>query len=230
MKTFFGVLFTLAGFVPLANTQVYVSPWESGQAQYRAYRIQQDIATCGGVCSPGPAGYGAGRGALIGAIAVGAMSGASVGYMTGGGRGAAIDAGVGGGVSGLAAYAMNRAARGPQPRDCSKKKPGDKKCEAALAEAQAQAELAERQLRGGRITNKTPFTLEVFDGRERIAILRPGQSVQALEALEAYEGVMLVPSQTPGRREDRVAASHVSDDMGGWVFHAPRLPRQGGAR
>ena len=43
---------------------------------------------------------------------------------------------------------------------------------------------------------------------------------------------MLVPSQTPGLREDRVTANHVADNMGGWVFNAPDIRRaaKGGAR
>ena len=150
------------------------------------------------------------------------------------GRGA-IGAGVGGGVLGIADYAMNRAARGPRPVDCSKKKLGKKDaavCEAALAEAQAQAELAERQLRGGHLRNATGFPVVVTDCGDRVAVLQPGKQVSALEARCGYEGTMLVPSQTPGLREDRVTANHVADNMGGWVFNAPDIRRaaKGGAR
>ena len=153
------------------------------------------------------------------------------GYVRGGGPRHIVRNEFGGGVVGLAEYAASRTARGPKPRDCSKKKPGDKKCDAALTEAQAQAELTERQLRGGSLRNATPFTLVVTDcDDDRVAVLQPGKKISALEARCGYEGTMLVPSQTPGLREDRSSATRVADDVNGWVFVAPRLPRQGGVR
>ena len=245
-KSIIVLVFLVATFVAPVFGQVVGIPgmgavnaeWYGRQAYAPFDRIIGAVGP-GGYYDGGGYGYGGGFGSgnrattIIGGVA----AGAGLGYgISGTGRGAMIGGAVGGGVVGGADYLANRAARGPKPVDCSKRKLNRKEqatCEAAVAEAQAQAELAERQLRGGKLRNATPYTLIVTDCGERVTILHPGQGARVLEAMCGYEGTMLVFSQTPGLREDRPAKFHVSDEHDGWVFNAPDIRRaaaKGGAR
>lgn len=203
----------LAGFVPLANSQVYVNSWERGSYGYSSGYY-------------GGYGHSGGR---VGNIVAGVGIGAGIGYIAGGGRGAAIGGGVGGAVVGLAEYAMHRASRGPKALDCSKKK-SDKKCEAALAEAQAEAEMAEREALGKRLYNATRWPVQVQDCGQTVGQLRPRSSMQMLEARCGYVGVILTPDpSTPGRTARYEAAFRLTEDAAsGWVFRAPS--NLGGAR
>lgn len=126
--------------------------------------------------------------------------------------------------------------------------------EQAAAERQAQAEaerrakeverrteLERRRHRGGYLRNATRYPLEVTDcepvvvatGGAFIEVevlrFRPGQRYYVVEAKCGFDGTMLVPSpDTAGTREDREAAFIVSDNAGGWVFHAPAVGKKGG--
>lgn len=214
--TLAALLALIAIAAPLATAQVYVNPIENGRLQYNL----------GQLSNPSNYAVGVGRGQAVGIIAAGAGTGASIGYGLGGNRGAAIGAGAGAVVSGLGVYIANRGASGPKPVDCSKARLS-KKEKAACDAAAAEVELAERAARGGSLRNATRYQLEVSDCGQRVTVLRPGQTVQAIEASCGYEGTMFVPSQIPGRRDNRLAASIIADSGNGWVFHEPRL---GGGR
>lgn len=156
MKNAIFALITLAVLVvPLANAQVYTNPWESGAAQYRTYQISQNIATCGGYCSPGPANpyggagyyggaYGVGGGRVARDVGAGLM-GAGIGGAFGGRNGAIVGGIAGVGIAELGGYL---ASRGNRPLDCVKRKLSrDERyaCEAQQAEAAHQQGLARQQ-------------------------------------------------------------------------------------
>lgn len=108
----------------------------------------------------------------------------------------------------------------------------------AQAEAKHQAELEERQLKGGYLRNSSRrWNLEVTDcasadrpmTRVRAFVLRPGQRVSALGAICGYEGTFFVRSTSiAGVVDEQVAAFIISDDAGGWVFHLPEVRQKGG--
>lgn len=183
-------------------------------------------------------GYGRGyygRGQRVGAVIGGAAVGAGIGYgISGTGRGAVVGGIVGGGVVGLTDYVLNRRVRGPKPVDCGKKKLNKKEaavCEAAVAEAQAETELAERQRLGKRLYNSTRFAVDVVDCGQVVGHLRPRSSAPALEARCGYVGVILAPDPAnPGRTVRHEAAFRLTEDgASGWVFRTP-VPAEGGAR
>lgn len=229
-KALLFVLPTLLGllFVPTANAQVLGIPGMAGPNSERFVRqAYAPVDRIIGALGPGDyygGSYGPGFGGnhfanIIGGIA----GGGGIGYLVGGRNGALIGAGAVGGVVGIAEYAANRSARGPKPRDCSKKK-NDKKCDAAMAEAQAQAELAERQRLGKRLFNSTRWPVQVMDCDQTVVgQLRPLSNAPALEAKCGYVGVILTPDpSTPGRTQRYQAAFRLTDDAAsGWVFRAP---------
>ena len=204
------VLFTLAAFVPLAlNAQLLGIPGMARVNQeYWARQAYAPVDRIVGALGPGGyygGGYAPGFGsnrfaAIVGETAV---------------------------VVGLEVYASRP--RGPKLRDCSKKKPGDRKCDAALQAAKQQAELAERQLRGGYLRNgSSRWLLEVKDCNSRVAVLKPGQRAPALGARCGYEGTFFVRSASvAGLADEEQAAFIVSDDAGGWVFHVPAVQKGG---
>lgn len=223
-----------------------VGSWASelGDQTRYAYGASRAAAEAG----YGYYGYGqpVGRGVspIQGAILGGSLGANIAGLVTGERKWMGIGA-AGGAVVG--ALLAGRGRDG-QPLDCGKRNSSRerKDCEVLAAEqerydaearadrleheAQAEAaELEERRLRGGYLRNATRYPLEVTDCGERVVVLRPGQRVQALEARCGYEGTMLVPSPSiAGVREERQAAFIVSDNAGGWVFHAPAIKERGG--
>lgn len=232
MKNLIAVIFLAALIAPSAFSQVIGIP---GMGRVNAERYgRQAYAPFDrfiGAVGPGGyydgGGYGYGGGSRATAIIGGVAAGAGLGYgISGTGRGAIIGGAVGGGVLGLAEYAMNRSARGSRPVDCGKRKLSKKEqavCEAADADAQAEAEMAERRQLGKKLYNSTRWPVQVLDCGQSVGQLRPRSSAQALEAKCGYVGVILTPDPAnPGRTKRYEADFRVTKDAAsGWVFRAP---------
>lgn len=166
------------------------------------------------------------REATITGAAIGAAIGSAV---TGNWRGTAAGAG-GGAIVGM--LLGGRSQDDDRSVDCSKRKLNRREQEtcsviaaeqqAAFAQEQAQAELAERQRTAARFYNNTGFSVDVFDGNQFVVNLRRGQTINLPEAYDGYRAEMLVPDRSvPGRTVRVEADFRLANDRSGWVFTAP---------
>jgi hypothetical protein len=162
------------------------------------------------------------------------MTGAGIGYATGGGRGAAIGAGIGGGVSGLVAYAMNRAARGPKPLDCGKRKLNRDEqvaCAEIAAQQVAVAQQAEAERQAAAATrwlfNRSGQQAVVVDGGRPICVengqrcfMNPSENWQVNRPVSGQYSVILEVPKGPGMIQLPGEVRSVGSQ--GWEITAPK--------
>ena len=165
--------------------------------------------------------YGAGIGAAIGG-GVGSLIGK--GHP---GAGMAIGAG-GGAIVGMLLGGRNNG-NNDRPVNCSKRKLNRKEqefcstqVEQARIAAVEQAAVAEQQrwsLAKGRFYNSSRrLRMQVFDGGQLVAELRPGQSM-AVPDSDGYEVYFLAPNPSmPGNFVQIPAESSLAKDGSGWIF------------
>lgn len=212
-KSLFASLIMLAGFVPLANSQVY-SPhgWNSAlnramagpTAEYYARRALApvDYAISNGYYG----GYGRGGG-RIGTIVGTAIGGAVIGGMVDGRRGALISAG-GGALAGVALTASYRGGGHPLAGPSDQRRKGE----------------------DFQLANQIRFAVEVYFGKKGKGKyqgrLASGESwsVKGPKPNEKYSGYALIPNRSGGFSSDEAPIQPTAD---GWVFVEPDCVRQG---